>query len=199
MVIKKIASSKQGMIVFLACSALLLCIVAWVSYDELLNLWPTEKMIDALKVKRKKVQKELVNESQKNNAFEVEFSKLEKQDESFYLVDSEMRSDDFMRKKIEDLARSTGVVIKSLSDIRKNQIIKELYSLEVNLSVEGQTKNILSFLAGLERVSPKLYWVQCDLRSAGARNKGGMTLNGALKLICKESQDLKQIVGAPEK
>lgn len=193
---KKNKVIKKSNRLLIAAAALLLIIAAWLLLANFREFWPSDAMVDDLKKRRKKIRKELEEVTSKNEESESQFKKLEQESKLFYFAEGQTLPDAFMRKKIEDTAKSTGAIIKSLGDIRKNQLIKGIYSLELTLSVEGTNKQVIMFMDELQRSKPKFYWQQYNIRSAGIRDPKKITINGSLSIICMESQDITQILGA---
>ncbi|MHB9139528.1 MAG: hypothetical protein ACYC4Q_09005 [Victivallaceae bacterium] len=193
---KKNKTVKKNNRLLIASAAALLVVAAWLLLANFREFWPSDAMVDDLKKKRKKVRKELEEITSKNEDSDAQFKKLEKEIKLFYFAENQTQPDAFMRKKIEDTAKSTGAIIKSLGDIRKNQLIKGIYSLELTLSVEGSNKQVIMFMDELQKNKPKFYWQQYNIRAAGIRDPRKITINGSLAIICMENQDITQIIGA---
>lgn len=193
---KKNKVAKKSNRLLIAAGALLLLVAAWLFLLNFREFWPSEAMVDELKKKRKKIRKELEETTSRNDDSNAQFKKLENESKFFYFPEPQTQPDAFMRKKIEDTAKSSGAIIKSLGDIRKNQIIKGIYSLELTLSVEGTNKQAIMFMDELQKGKPKFYWQQYNIRSAGIRNPKQININGSLAIICIENQDITQILGA---
>ncbi len=153
------------------------------------EFWPGEDMVANLKKTHKKLQKELDEVINRNKIAETETEKLDKESVFFLSVDSSTASDSYMRKKIEEIGKNSEATIKSLSDIRKNPLIKGYYALELTITVEGRLKQVATFINELENSKPRLYFQQCSIRPAGIRDQGKLVVGCTLQLICKEKDE----------
>jgi len=181
---------------------LLMALVAGSWYcSEIDELWPTDDTFKEQAGKHRKLLLELELNITNRKAFESEKKHLQEESKYFYFPANNKRPDELMRQKIEELAKHTGLVIKSLSDIRKQNISKDVYCWEINLMTEGTLKQTVMFMADMEKTTPAFYWPQCNIRPANSNPGGGavLTLNGTLKMIGCESGDANELSGIIDK
>ena len=177
---------------------LLLTLVAGSWYcSEIDELWPTEETFREQSGKHRKLLLELESNIASRKSFELAKKHLQEESKFFYFPANNKRPDELMRQKIEESAKHAGLVIKSLSDIRKQNISKDICGWEINLMAEGALKQTVAFLADLEKATPAFYWPQCNIRPANINVGGGamLTLNGTLKMIGCENDDTNELSG----
>jgi hypothetical protein len=163
--------------------------------SEIDELWPTEETFKAQAGKHRKLLLELELNIGTRKVFESEKKHLQEESRYFYFPANNKRPDELMRQKIEELAKHAGLVIKSLSDIKKQNISRDVCSWEINLMAEGALKQTVAFLAGLKKTPPAFYWPQCNIRPANTNPDGGtaLVLTGTLKMIGCENGDADEL------
>jgi len=166
------------------CGFLILAgIGVWLGVDCWDEVFPTEETLTEQQHLLKKMRQELEFETQKRRALESDLTRLHGESAYFYFSGDNRRADVFMRQKLEEIAKHAGVVVKSLSDIRKQSIVKGICSWEADVMVEGDLKQTAAFLLELSASRPAFYWQQCNLRPAGPNTGDVLVSNGTLKLL----------------
>ncbi len=171
----------------------LACIGVWWGVDDWDELFPTEETLAQQQRQLKKLRQELDFEMQKRRALEQDITKLHRESAFFYFSGDNRRADAFMRQKLEELAKHAGLVVKSLSDIRKQSIVKGVCSWEADVMMEGDLKQTAAFLADLTALKPGFYWQQCNLRPSGPNAGNVLVANGTLKLVGVDGGELGEL------
>lgn len=161
----------------------LICVGVWWGVGDWEEVFPTEETLTQQQRVLKKLRQELEFETQKRRALESDLARLRGESAYFYSSGDNRRADVFMRQKLEELAKHAGLVVKSLSDIRKQSIVKGICSWEADVMVEGDLKQVAAFLSELAASKPAFYWQLCNLRPAGPNAGNILVSNGTLKLL----------------
>ena len=119
---------------------ILVGIGAWLGVDCWDEVFPTEETLAEQQHLLKKLRQELEFETQKRRALESDLTRLHGESAYFYFSGDNRRADVFMRQKLEEIAKHAGVVVKSLSDIRKQSIVKGVCSWEADVMVFPMTR-----------------------------------------------------------
>lgn len=177
-------------------AAMLAALVAACLYCSTIDeVWPTEETFKEQAGKHRKLLLELELNIANRKLFEAEKKHMQEESKYFYAPENNKRPDELMRQKIEESAKHAGLVIKSMSDIKKQNISKDVCSWEINLITEGALKQTVAFLADLEKATPAFYWPQCNIRPANTNPDGvaALALTGTLKMIGCENGDANEL------
>ncbi|MFA6103852.1 MAG: hypothetical protein WCV67_11410 [Victivallaceae bacterium] len=169
------------------------CLGVWWGVDDWDEVFPTEETLAQQQRLLKKLRQEMETETQKRRTMESDWTRLHRESAYFYFSGDNRRADAFMRQKLEELAKHSGLVVKSLSDIRKQSIVKGICSWDADVMVEGDLKQMAEFLASLAASKPAFYWQQCNLRPAGPNAGNILVSNGTLKLLGSDSGELGEL------
>ena len=161
----------------------LICLGVWLAVDDWEAVFPTEETLAQQQQLLEKLRHELEFETQKHRTMESELIRLRNESVYFYVPGDNRKADSFMRQKLEELSKHAGVVVKSLSDIRKQSIVKGICSWEADVMVEGDLKQTVALLSELSASKPAFYWQQCNLRPSGPNAGEVLVANGPLKLF----------------
>lgn len=171
----------------------LICLGIWWAVDDWEAVFPTGETLAQQQRLLKKLRQELEFETQKHRTLDSELARLRKESIYFYVPGDNRKPDSFMRQKLEEIAKHSGVVVKSLSDIRKQSIVKGIGSWEADVMVEGDLKQTVSLLSELSASKPAFYWQQCSLRPSGPNAGNALVVNGTLKLFGRDDGELGEL------
>lgn len=167
----------------------LLCLGVWWAVDDWESVFPTEETLTQQQRMLKKFRQELEFETRKRRIMETDFRRLREESAYLYIPGDNRKPDSFMRQKLEEVAKRTGVVVKSLSDVRKQSIVKGIGSWEADVMVEGDLKQMAVLLSELSESKPALYWQTFSLRPSAPDTGNVLIANGTLKLFGLDEGD----------
>jgi hypothetical protein len=173
---------------------LLICLGVWWAVEDWEAVFSTDETLAQQQRLLKKLRQELEFEMQKHKAQDADLTRLRTESVYFYVPGDNRKPDSFMRQKLEEIAKHSGMVVKSLSDIRKQNIVKGICSWEADVMVEGDLKQMAAMLSELSASKPAFYWQQCNLRPSGPNTGNALVvMNGTLKLIGRDDGETGEL------
>jgi hypothetical protein len=155
-------------------------------------IWPGKNDINAAKNALEKAQSGLASRIKEVSLIRSERIDFIKNSTRLWMEPKDGAVDTEAMKKIEGMAKNSGVNIKSLGNTRKTKVNEQMSFFEVNVDAQAPMEDIARFLVELYKVSPKFYWTRILLRPYKPNDSKEILLSGSLRIICVDDQKLAE-------
>jgi hypothetical protein len=184
---------KNKKIIFLTAIALIvfiICSVVVIS-NNLEVIWPTEEILFAQKRNYRRLKKDLAKAQKLNENFLQKENSVAKKVKTFYTENDKLKTDIYMRQRIEHAAKFSNLILKSMSSTRKKVIKEGTVSLELSISAEGSFEKVIVFFQELNKKKVGLYWVNCYLRPSSKKKETLINVSGVLRMVSTDGKLFK--------
>jgi len=182
---------RSGMIALLA--GLLLATLYW-NLDFCSGIWPgnatIKKELSRLKESQERLRKTIVQ----SRAQERRLQKFVAANNCYWLKSRDGNPEIDLRARIEKAARSAGLDLKAVGNLRTNKITDGVQGYEISISADADIKVLADFLAAVYQGTPRLYWDNLNLRPDNLQSPKLVMLNGTLKTIVVETPELVKLL-----
>lgn len=69
-----------------------------------------------------------------------------------------------LRQMVSDVAKNQNLKLASLGSVKTSRINNDFYFAEIDVTFQAPYPDTLKYIAGIQQLSPKLYWKRFDIR-----------------------------------
>jgi hypothetical protein len=157
------------------------------------EFWPTADKLKKQREDLEKIEKKIRLAEAEKTKYECKLAKFDRMLKKFYPENSKMRADLFIQREIESAAKSSGVILKSVSNARKRSIHDGINVQDVNITAEGSFPQQLAFLREIGRKPVCFYWKSCYISPRRRAKSSDLSLRGALGIVSYDPKEIEMI------
>ena len=174
---------------------IILSIIAIVLYSsEIAALWPggdrIQKELDDLGDMHKDLEKEI---REVRNIRQVRENFI-KQGKDFWIPKRDGDIENNIIKKIEDVAKTSGLKLQNIGNARLTKISEEISFMEVNIEAKSSMEEISRFISDLYKANPCFYWRKCVLRPFNPRDAKDIVLSGTINVVALTGDGMAKVL-----
>jgi|APCry1669188910_1035180.scaffolds.fasta_scaffold156645_1 hypothetical protein len=174
---------------------IILSIIAIVLYSsEIAALWPggdrIQKELDDLGDMHKDLEKEI---REVRNIRQVRENFI-KQGKDFWIPKRDGDIENNIIKKIEDVAKTSGLKLQNIGNARLSKINEEISFMEVNIEAKSSMEEISRFISDLYKANPCFYWRKCVLRPFNPRDAKDIVLSGTINVVALTGDGMAKVL-----
>ncbi len=102
-------------------------------------------------------------------------------------------------KKIEDVAKTSGLKLQNIGNARLTKISEEISFMEVNIEAKSSMEEISRFISDLYKANPCFYWRKCVLRPFNPRDAKDIVLSGTINVVSLTGDGVAKVLMGEEK
>ncbi|MFA6291880.1 MAG: hypothetical protein WC637_08880 [Victivallales bacterium] len=179
---------------------IVLSIIVIVLYSkEIANLWPSgdriQKEIAELGDMHKDLEKE-IREVRNIRQIRENFTRHGK---DFWIPKRDGDIENSIIKKIEDVAKTSGLKLQNIGNARLSKINEEISIMEVNIEAKSTMEEITRFISDLYKANPCFYWRKCVLRPFNPRDAKDIVLSGTINVVSLTGDGVAKVLMEEEK
>ena len=188
-----ISSNKKAVLGIIP--VIILSIIAIVLYSsEIAALWPggdrIQKELDDLADMHKDLEKEI---REVRNIRQVRENFI-KQGKDFWIPKRDGDIENNIIKKIEDVAKTSGLKLQNIGNARLSKINEEISFMEVNIEAKSSMEEISRFISDLYKANPCFYWRKCVLRPFNPRDAKDIVLSGTINVVALTGDGMAKVL-----
>ena len=197
----RLFSSKQRIKIAIAIAVIVVLsgITLYITLSELGIHWPTEERISDKKDELKKQRRELRRAMERAALLSNKEEALARAGKNFWEVKPDTHLDSIMRAKIESYAKSAGLELQSMGNIRTSKLAKGYNKLEITISANSPMDKVIDFLNNIRQAKPIFFWQQCSIRPDNITNPNKVYLNGTLAIVSVDRAEVEKLLNQEAK
>lgn len=169
-------------------------ITLYITLSELDIHWPTEERISNKKDELKKQRRELRRALKRATLLNNKEAALPRAEKNFWEVKPDSHLDSAMRAKVEACAKSAGLELQSMGNIRTSKLTKGFNKLEITISAKSPMDKVVHFLNNIRQAKPDFFWQQCSIRPDNITNPDKVYLNGTLAIVSVDRAAVEKLL-----
>jgi hypothetical protein len=162
--------------------------------SEIAALWPggdrIQKELDDLGDMHKDLEKEI---REVRNIRQVRENFI-KQGKDFWIPKRDGDIENNIIKKIEDVAKTSGLKLQNIGNARLSKINEEISFMEVNIEAKSSMEEISRFISDLYKANPCFYWRKCVLRPFNPRDAKDIVLSGTINVVALTGDGMAKVL-----
>lgn len=162
--------------------------------SEIAALWPggdrIQKELDDLGDMHKELEKEI---REVRNIRQVRENFI-KQGKDFWIPKRDGDIENNIIKKIEDVAKTSGLKLQNIGNARLSKINEEISFMEVNIEAKSSMEEISRFISDLYKANPCFYWRKCVLRPFNPRDAKDIVLSGTINVVALTGDGMAKVL-----
>lgn len=179
---------------------IVLSIITVVLYwKEITALWPSGERINLeiaeLGDKHKDLEKEI---REVRNIRQIRENFI-KQGKDFWIPKRDGDIENSIIKKIEDVAKTSGLKLQNIGNARLSKINEEISMMEINIEAKSSMEEITKFISDLYKANPCFYWRKCILRPFNPRDAKDIVLSGTINVVSLTGDGVAKVLMGDEK
>ncbi len=174
-------------------------IVAVLYWKEIVNFWPGSERIQDEIAGLEKSHKELEREIREIQEIRQTRATFIGQGKDFWVPKRDGDIESNIIKKIEEVARTSGVKLQNIGNARLSKINEDIALMEITIEAKSSMEEISRFISDLYKANPCFYWRKCVLRPFNPRDAKDMVLSGTLNVVSLTSDSVAKLMMGEEK
>lgn len=147
---------------------------------------------NVLRMELKRKQAQLTKALEEENRIRNTLLGFGKYKQDVWLPERDGNSQQELRRIIETTAKTAELKLKTLGTIQEMKIVDGLHAYQVNIMADAAYENILRFMDGLQKRSPKLFWKNLTITPDNAKAPNFLILNGTIQIVVISSPEITE-------
>jgi hypothetical protein len=163
---------------------MVLSVIVMVLYmKEIAALWPSADRIQEEIAELGNMHKDLEKEIGEVRTIRQIRENFISQGKDFWIPKRDGDIESSIIKKIEDIAKTSGLKLQNIGNARLSKINEEISFMEINIEAKSSMEEISRFISDLYKSNPCFYWRKCVLRPFNPRDAKDIVLSGTINVV----------------
>ncbi|MFA6567746.1 MAG: hypothetical protein WCS96_05995 [Victivallales bacterium] len=193
-----ISSNRRGVLGVVPVIALSIIVIA-LYRKEIASLWPGGDRIQNEIAELADMHKNLEREIREVRNIRQIRENFIRQGKDFWIPKRDGDIESSIIKKIEDVAKTSGLKLQNIGNARLTKISEEISFMEVNIEAKSSMEEISRFISDLYKANPCFYWRKCVLRPFNPRDAKDIVLSGTINVVSLTGDGVAKVLMDGEK
>ncbi|HBC87462.1 MAG TPA: hypothetical protein DCZ94_10945 [Lentisphaeria bacterium] len=197
--IKSAIRANTKAVIGLIIASLLFMAVLILYWKDIMNLWPGHDTISSGITALGDFHKDLEKEIKEVHDIRLIRENFVRQGKDFWISKRDGDIESSIIKKIEDVAKSSGLKLQNIGNSRLTKINEDISFMEVNIEAKSTMEEISKFISDLYKANPCFYWRKCVIRPFNPRDAKEIVLSGTISVVSLNSDYIAKVLMGEEK
>lgn len=197
--LKTFISSNRKAVLGIVPVIVLTVVVLALYRKEISGLWPSGDRIRQEITDLGDMHKDLEKEIREVRNMRQMRESFIRQGKDFWIQKRDGDIENNIIKKIEDIAKTSGLKIQNIGNARLSKINEEISFMEINIEAKSSMEEIIKFISDLYKANPCFYWRKCVLRPFNPRDAKDIVLSGTINVVALTGDGVAKVLMGEEK
>ena len=193
-----ISSNRKAALGIIPVIALSIIVIALYA-REIAGLWPSGDRIRNEIAELGDMHKDLEKEIREVRNIRQIRENFINQGKKFWIPKRDGDIENNIIKKIEDVAKTSGLKLQNIGNARLSKINEEISFMEVNIEAKSSMEEVTRFVSDLYKADPCFYWRKCVLRPFNPRDAKDIVLSGTVNVVMLTGDGVAKVLMGEEK